>query len=198
MTTESQQPPPQQSTPDYPVRLSIDYVDEPRNRLTVFFRIITIIPITLVSSSITLLIWPVLLMMFFRQKYPRWFFDFNFELLKFSTRIGAHATLLTDNYPSTDSEQGIHLILDYPDTTQLNRWLPLIKWILAIPHYVVLSVLIVIAGVMVILGWLAILFTGRLPRGIHNFVEGVARWGVRVIAYSFLLTTDKYPPFSLD
>ena len=140
----------------------------------------------------------LLLMMLFRQKYARWFFDFNVEMLTFLTPIGSYSKLLTDEYPSTASEPFIHLTLDYPDTAQLNRWFPLIKWILAIPHYVVLSVLIAIAIVIVVLGWLAILFTGKLPRGIHNYVEGVARWGLRVIAYSLVLTTDKYPPFSLD
>lgn len=231
MTLDSQQPPTQNAGADYPASLSIDYVEGERNRLTAFFRFLTIIPIAVVlagfgtgywnssdwstgynnaeaydwnftinyaAAGISLLFWPVLLMILFRQKYPRWWFDFNLELLKFSTRVGAYAGLLTDEYPSTDSEQGVHLTLEYPDATQLNRYLPLVKWFLAIPHFLVLMILFIVAFVLLIFGWLAILFTGKFPRGIHDFLVGVTRWGIRVEAYAILLTTDEYPPFSLN
>jgi len=140
-----------------------------------------------------------LLMILFRQKYPRWWFDWNINLTKFSTRVGAYIALLTDVYPSTDEEQSVHIGIPYPDVPKdLNRWLPLVKWFLAIPHYIVLACLGVAAIVCVVIAWFAILFTGRYPRGLFDFVVGVYRWGLRVAAYAFLLTTDRYPLFSLD
>ena len=185
--------------PDYPASLEIDYDDSSRNRLTVFFRGITVIPILLIVIGLQAISpFPIILMVLFRQKYPRWWFDFNLEVIKFSTRIGAYMLLLTDKYPSTDEEQSIHLTLDYPAQGELNRWLPLIKWILAIPHYIVLSVLLTVEIVLVLVGWVVILITGKLPEGIHKFMVGVSRWSLRVQAYAFLLTTDKYPPFSLN
>ena len=141
---------------------------------------------------------PVLLMILFRRKYPRWWFDFKVQNQRFSTRVSVYVSLLTDEYPSTDEEQGVHLEIDYPDASQLNRWMPLVKWILAIPHYVVLFVLLIIAAILIMLGWFVILLTGTFPRGFHNFIVGVNRWSLRVTAYAFLLTTDEYPPFSLD
>ena len=138
------------------------------------------------------------LMLLFRQKYPVWWFDWNVELTRFSTRVMAYLALLTDEYPSTEYEQAVHIDISYPDAaTELNRWLPLVKWLLAIPHLIVLSVLTVAAVVCVILAWFAILFTGRYPRPLFDFIVGVFRWWLRVSAYALLLTTDQYPPFSL-
>ena len=137
-------------------------------------------------------------MILFRRRYPRWWFDFNLELNRFSTRIGAYLFLLTDQYPSTVDEQSVHLDIDYPNVEQdLNRWLPLVKWFLAIPHYVVLSVLVIGAMGATIAAWFSILFTGRYPKSLFDFVVGVGRWSLRVDAYAFLLTTDVYPPFTL-
>lgn len=195
MTTEAQP----QST--YPARLSVDYAGTNRNRLTVFFRFLTVIPITILLAgfgTIGMLLWPVFLMVVFRKKYPRWWFDFNLQIIRLSTRVEAYSGLLTDDYPSTDEEQGVHLEIDYPDASQLNRWLPLVKWFLAIPHYIVLILLFVAAIVILVVGWFIILFTGNFPRGFHDFLVGVTRWALRVEAYAFLLTTDEYPPFSLD
>jgi hypothetical protein len=138
------------------------------------------------------------LLIIFRQRYPRWWFDFQRELARFATRVGAYAVLLTDQYPSTEDEQSVHLEIDYPDVEQdLNRWLPLIKWFLAIPHYIVLAFLYVAALFAVIIAWFAILFTGKYPQTLFDYVVGVARWSLRVQAYALLLVTDKYPPFSL-
>ena len=140
----------------------------------------------------------LLLMVLFRQKYPRWWFDFNLELLKFEQRITVYLFLLRDEYPSTDEEQAVHLEIPYPDAPQdLNRWLPLVKWLLAIPHYIVLFFLAIIALLVVIIAWFAILFTGRYPVSLFNFEVGVLRWSIRVFAYAFALVTDRYPPFSL-
>jgi hypothetical protein len=203
----------------YPASLTIDYPDRPLNRLTTFFRIFTVIPIAIILALISsgtidfsgmhgwswfyaaggTLFLPVLLMILFRQKYPKWWFDWNLALLKFSTRVGAYIGLLTDVYPSTDEEQSVHIEIPYPDVPKdLNRWLPLLKWFLAIPHYIVLACLAIAAIVCVVIAWFAILFTGRYPRGLFDFVVGVTRWGLRVSAYAFLLTTDRYPRFSLD
>jgi hypothetical protein len=139
-----------------------------------------------------------LLMILFRQRYPRWWFDFALELARFSTRIGAYFALLTDQYPSTVEEQNVHLQLDYPDVQRdLSRGMPIVKWLLAIPHYIVLFFLYIAAFFAVVIAWFAILFTGRYPRGLFDFVVGVTRWSLRVQSYAFLLITDRYPPFSL-
>ena len=206
----------------YPARLAIDYPEDGLNRLTTAFRLFMMIPIGVVAALLTgyagdrepaeagegariviatggFLFLPALLMILFRRKYPRWWFDWNLELSRFSARIGAYFLLLRDEYPSTDEHQTVHLDLDYPDAAHdLNRWLPLVKWLLAIPHYVVLLALGVIILILVIVAWFAILVTGRYPRGIFDFVVGVSRWQWRVQAYVFLLATDRYPPFSLD
>jgi hypothetical protein len=140
-----------------------------------------------------------LLMIVFRQKYPRWWYDWNLELLRFSNRIGAYLALMDDRYPSTDERQAVTLDFPYPDAKQeLNRWLPLVKWLLAIPHYIVLFVLSIAAVVVVIIAWFSILFTGRYPRGLFEFVLGVLRWANRVTGYAFVLVTDRYPPFRLS
>jgi hypothetical protein len=134
----------------------------------------------------------------FRQVYPRWWFDFSRELARFGARVGAYICLLTDQYPSTVDEQSVHLEIDYPDVkTDLNRWLPLVKWFLAIPHYIILAFLAVGAVFAVLFAWFGILFTGHDPKGLFDYVVGVGRWGLRVNAYAFLLVTDQYPPFSL-
>jgi hypothetical protein len=215
----------EQSTPStptaYPARLDVDYSVE-HNRVTTLFRVVLVIPIAIVYGVLTAgatrtvyehggrtttttsggiaagLFVATLLMILFRQRYPRWWFDFTLELARFGARVGAFFVLLTDEYPSTVEEQKVHLQLDYPDVERdLNRWLPLVKWFLAIPHFVVLFFLSVGAFFAVVIAWFAILFTGRYPRGLFDFVVGVGRWWLRVEAYAFLLVTDRYPPFSL-
>lgn len=138
------------------------------------------------------------LMIIFRHRYPRWWFDFSRELSRFEARVGAYAALLTDRYPSTVEEQSVHLEIDYPDVeTDLNRWYPLVKWLLVIPHYIVLIFLSAASIFAVILAWFVILLTGQYPKALFDFNVGVARWWLRVGAYAFLLVTDRYPPFSL-
>jgi hypothetical protein len=208
--------------PDHPVQFAVDYPDRELNRLTTAFRIFAIIPIAIVLASIGgysgsfddgsgdtgrtialggtgMLFLPPLLMILFRQKYPRWWFDWNLELLRFSNRVGIYAALMDDRYPSTDEQQSVRLDFEYPDAqSDLNRWLPLVKWLLAIPHYIVLFFLFIGGFFAVIAAWFAILFTGRYPRGIFGYVEGVMRWHNRVAGYAFILVTDRYPPFRLS
>ncbi|HYU56679.1 MAG TPA: DUF4389 domain-containing protein [Actinomycetota bacterium] len=190
-------------TGTYPVSFTVDYPDRELNRLTTAFRLILAIPILVVSAvlsnSVGVLFLPPLLLILFRQKYPRWWFDWNLMILRFLTRIETYTFLLRDEYPSTDEEQAVHLDIPYPDAkNELNRWLPLVKWLLAIPHIIVLAVLHLAVVVVTIIAWFAILFTGRYPRGLFDFVVGVYRWTLRVTAYAFMLTTDRYPPFSLQ
>jgi len=202
----------------YPVSLKIDYPEKDLNRLTSVFRIFLIIPIGMILVLISGPNWdsakeasrfpfavggivflPTVLMLLFRWKYPRWWFDWNLNLSKFCLRVAAYFWLLTDGYPSTDEEQTVHLSMKYPEVTRdLKVGLPLVKWFLAIPHYFLLAFLFVGAVGAVIISWFAILFTGRYPRGLFDFVVGVMRWAFRVSAYAFLLVTDVYPPFSLD
>jgi hypothetical protein len=207
---------------EYPAQVDVDYPDRPLNRLTTGLRIFTIIPIAIVLASVSGETWTggegashtgrvvivtaggmlfagPLLMILFRQKYPRWWFDWNLELTRFSGRVAVYAALLDDRYPSTDERQSLRLDIPYPDArNELNRWLPLVKWFLAIPHYIVLAFLGIAAFFCIVFAWFAILFTGRYPRGLFDFVVGVGRWSVRVSAYAFLLATDRYPPFSLS
>ncbi len=211
-----------EGTPErYAARLQIDY-PERLNRLTTCFRLVWIIPIGVILALLSGsggtrtiaesgervsrsgfgilggLAVATALMILFREKYPRWWFDFARELVSFGARVGAYLALLTDQYPSTVDEQAVHLEIDYPDVRRdLNRWLPLVKWLLAIPHYVVLALLALVAGFAVVIAWFAILFTGRYPRGLFDFVVGVGRWALRVQAYAFLLVTDRYPPFRM-
>jgi len=184
----------------YPVKFSVDYPDRPLDRLTTAFRIFTVIPIVIVLAALraSVLFAPVLLLLLFRQKYPRWWFDWNIEYQRFGNRILVYALLMDDRYPSTDEEQAVHLEYPYPGArNDVNRWLPLVKWLLAIPHLVVLLFLAIGAVLAAVAAWFAILFTGRYPRGLFDFVEGVLRWENRVVGYAFALVTDRYPPFSL-
>jgi len=209
--------PPHAPPSAHPLEFGVEYPERDLNRLTTAFRVFTVIPIAIVLGAIGgstsfgtdadttivavggsgLLVLPPLLMILFRRKYPRWWYDFNLELLRFQNRVGVYFALMDDRYPSTDERQSVHLDVPYPDATGLNRWLPLVKWLLAIPHYVVLFFLYIGAVFAIIAAWFAILFTGRFPRGIFDYLVGVGRWTNRVIAYAFILVTDEYPPFQL-
>jgi len=201
---------------DYPAALEIDYPEHPRDWFTTLLRPILAIPIAIILALVSgpgvrshtatwspaaggILFCATALMLVFRQKYPGWWFDWNVALTAFGLRVMAYLALLRDEYPSTDDEQAVHLDIVYPDAKEeLNRWLPLVKWLLAIPHLILLGVLAAAAVVCVIIAWFAILITGQYPRPLFDFVVGVSRWWVRVAAYAFLLTTDRYPPFQLS
>jgi hypothetical protein len=205
----------------YPVTFSVDYPERKLNRLSSAFRIFAVIPIAIVAALLpgtelagsaqangaafsgaatggTLVILPLVLMLLFRKKYPRWWYDWNLELMRFGNRIGVYVALMDDEYPSTDEQQAVHLDFPYPDAERLERGLPLVKWLLAIPHYIVLFFLFIGVFFAVIGAWFAILFTGSYPRGIFKFIEGTIRWHNRVIGYAFALVTDDYPPFRLS
>jgi Domain of unknown function (DUF4389) len=188
----------------YPLTYSVDYPERDLDRLTSFFRIFTVIPIaivlgTLQAANYGILFLSPLLMIMFRKKYPRWWFDWNRELLRFAARVNAYSVLMSDIYPSTDEQQYVKLEVEYPNAeTDLARGMPLIKWFLAIPHIIVLIFLGIAALICAVVAWFAILFTGRYPRSLFDFVMGIQRWFLRVVAYAFILTTDKYPPFSLQ
>lgn len=204
-------------TSPYPIRFSVDYPARTLDRVTTFFRLIVALPILILLAALSgsvgdwssdnmagvagvagALFFAPLLMIVFRQKYPRWWFDWNLELQRFSNRVSAYLALMDDRYPSTDEQQAVHLDYAYPDARRdLNRWLPLVKWFLAIPHVLILVVLNIVAVVAVVMAWVAILVTGRYPRGLFNYVEGVFRWNSRVIGYALTLVTDTYPPFRL-
>ena len=204
---------------EHPVRFSVEYPDRPLNRVSSAFRIFTVIPIAIVLASIGgyssgsyeasseastvviggtgLLFLPPLLMILFRRKYPRWWYDFNVELLRFQNRVGVYVALMDDRYPSTDEHQSVHLEVPYPDANRLNRLLPLVKWLLAFPHYVVLYFLQIALFVVLVINLFIVLFTGRWNESMRDFCVGVARWHTRVYGYVFLIT-NKYPPFSLQ
>jgi hypothetical protein len=199
--------------PSYPVTFSVDYPDRDLNRLTTGLRIFTVIPIAIIAALLpggsstgaawvsavagSLVFLPTVLMILFKKKYPRWWFDWNIELMRFSNRIGVYLLLMDDEYPSTDEKQAVHLDFAYPDVERLERGLPLVKWLLAVPHYIVLFFLYIGVLFAAIGAWFAILFTGRYPRGIFEFIEGTIRWSNRVTGYAFALVTDEYPPFRL-
>jgi hypothetical protein len=199
----------------YPLTFEVDYPDRPLNRLTTALRLFMAVPIvvlltaiggltvastgadttTVAASGSALLFLPPLLMVVFRGRYPRWWYEFNVELLRFQNRVGVYLALMDDRYPSTEEQQSVRLDVPYP--TGLNRLLPLVKWLLAIPHYVVLAALYAGALVAIIAAWFAVLVTGRFPHGLFDYLVGVGRWTNRVTAYAFLLVTDEYPPFRL-
>jgi Domain of unknown function (DUF4389) len=201
---------------DYPAAIEIDYPDAPRDWFTTLLRPLLVVPIAIVLALVSgpgmhsrhgaapvaaggILFCATVLMLVFRQKYPGWWFDWNVALTAFGLRVMAYLALLRDEYPSTDEEQAVHLEIVYPDAkAELNRWLPLVKWLLALPHFIILGVLAVAAVVCVIIAWFAILVTGHYPRRLFDFVVGVLRWWVRLAAYAILLTTDRYPPFRLS
>ena len=184
-------------TGGYPARLEVDY-PERLNRLTTLLRPILAIPVFILASLLVAVVIPTVLMLLFRRKYPRWWFDFNVELTRFQSRVNAYTWLLTDRYPSTDEQQSVHVEVDYPDAaTELSRWLPLLKWLLALPHYIVLALFSYLTFPVVLIAWVGILVTGRYPRELFILMVGYGRWNLRVGAYTTLLVTDRYPPFRL-
>lgn len=181
------------------------------DRLTAFFRIFCVVPVLIlfvllvgghagkgVSVGGGFLFLSIMLVIVFRKKYPKIWFDWIYYLSRFSARIFSYLFLLRDEYPAIEDEQFVKLELQYPNVaTELHRGMPLVKWFLAIPHYIVLAMLLIAVICVTIIAWFSIVFTGKYPAAMHKFVVAVFRWCLRVNAYAFLLLTDKYPPFRL-
>jgi hypothetical protein len=200
---------------NYPAQLSIKYNNK-SNRVTVFFRLFLVLPILIIfilllgllvqdndSNAVQIgggfLFFPIMLMIVFRQKYPKWWFDWVYELTKFVNRVSAYMMLLTDKYPSTDEEQDVEVSLEYPNVKEdLNRYLPLIKWLLAIPHLLIMIIFLVLWLLLSPIVWLIVLIMGKMPEKLFNFLVGFLRYVLRVGAYSILLITDKYPSFNWE
>lgn len=186
---------------DYAARLDVNYPGR-SNRLTVLIRLILAIPVIIIvglinGTRIMQLVWLlVVLALLIVKRYPEILWTVQSWFAVFSTRTTLYIDLLADGYPWND-DPTVRIELDEPDGSQLSRFLPLIKWLLALPHYIVLALLGIVAFVCIVLAWLAILITGSYPAPLFNFVLGVNRWGFRVNAYVFVLNTDRYPPFSL-
>ncbi len=205
--------------PTHPVEFEVDYPDRQLDRVSTLLRPLFALPILIVLALLGgpalaggdgdglffvglaggLIVIPPLLTIVFREKYPRWWFDFNLAFLRFDNRVMSYLLLLRDEFPSTDEEQSVHLEVPYPEVrSDLNRWMPLVKWFLAVPHYLVLVVLDLGVVVAAIASWFAIVFTGRYPKRLFAFIVGVMRWHNRVVGYAFAFVTDRYPPFRLS
>jgi hypothetical protein len=185
---------------DYPVRFDVQYPEQ-LSRWLIFVKWILAIPHFLILYALNAVAGICVLIGFFAilftRQFPRGLWDFVVNTRRWNENNSAYIALMRDEYPPFSWEPGVYpvtLEVDYPE--EMNRWLPLVKWLLAIPHLIVLSVLYIAAIVVIIIAWFAILFTGQFPRGMFDFVVGVMRWNNRVYAYFYLLR-DEYPPFSL-
>jgi len=184
----------------YPMRFDVEY-PERLSRWLIFVKWLLAIPHLLilyalsgVASVITFVAWFAIL---FTKRYPRGLFDFVVNIYRWQANVATYIFLLRDEYPPFSWEPGKYPVtfeMDYPES--LSRWLIFVKWLLVIPNLIILYLLLIIAYVVEVISWFAILFTGRFPRGLFNFLVGVGRWAFRVNAYTNLLR-DEYPPFSL-
>jgi hypothetical protein len=194
------------------IETQIDVTLTERNRVTAFFRLILAVPALIFVSSFApsaafsdeaagifagLLAVPAGLAIVVRQVYPSYVLVFNEALLSLQTRVDAYLVLLTDEYPSIEENDIVSVTFPEVDAKQLNRWLPLIKWLLALPLYLVGIVYFIYATLLTLLGWFSILFTGRYPEVCAEGVVGTIAYWNRVVGYAFLLVTDEYPTFSL-
>ncbi len=186
--------------PAYPLRYDVEYPEQ-LNRWLVLIKWLLVIPHLLIVGALLTVAYVITVISFFpilfTTRYPRELFDFVVNIYRWNANATAYFDLLRDEYPPFSWEPGQYPVtfeVDYPD--QLNRWLPLVKWFLAIPHYLVLIALGIAGSVVWVIAFFAILFTAGYPRGLFDFFVGVTRWSNRVTAY-VLLMRDEYPPFSL-
>ncbi|MBU6255475.1 MAG: DUF4389 domain-containing protein [Actinomycetales bacterium] len=195
------------------IETQIDVSLTERNRLTAFFRIILVLPVFIFVASFAppselfsdnwsaygagLLVLPAGLAIVFRQVYPSYVLAFNEALLSLQTRLDAYLLLLTDQYPSIEENDVVSVTFPEVDAKQLNRWLPLVKWFLALPLYLVGIIYVIYAAVLTLIGWFSILFTGNYPEFCAEGVVGTLAYWNRVVGYALLLVTDEYPTFSL-
>ena len=193
--------PPMAAQPQgYPLRYDVEYPEE-LSRWLIFVKWLLAIPHFLIlyvlGAVVSVITFIAFFAILFTKKYPRGLFDFVVNVNRWNANVLGYYGLLRDDYPPFSWEPGQYPVtyeVDYPE--ELNRWLPLIKWLLAFPHFIILLVLYIVAAVAWFIAWFAILFTRRFPRGLFEFIVGVLRWQYRVSAYTNLLR-DEYPPFSL-
>lgn len=186
---------------EYPIRFDVEY-PERLSRWKIFVKWLLAIPHLIIIYLLGIVLNVMVLIAFFAilftKKWPRGMFDFAVQIQRWTWNVYAYVLLLRDEYPPFSGDSG-----EYPLTYEveyredLSRWMIFVKWLLAIPHFIVLSVLVIAAAVVGVIAFFAILFTGRYPRGMFDFVVGTMRWYQRAYGYAFLLFTDRYPPFSL-
>lgn len=194
------------------IETQIDVTLTERNRVSALFRIIVVVPMAIFVASfaptdlstsnsnylsVGFFILPTALAIVVRQIYPTYLLAFNEALLSLQTRVDAYLLLLTDEYPSIEENDVVSVTFPEVDAKALNRWLPLIKWFLAIPLYVVGVFYIVYLFLLTIAGWFSVVFTGNYPEKCTEGVVGTIAYWNRVIGYAFLMVTDEYPSFSL-
>lgn len=192
------------------IETQIDVTLTERNRVTALFRIILVVPMAIFVASfapnwsnntdswtIGILILPTALAIVFRQVYPSYLLGFNEALLALQTRVDAYVLLLTDEYPSIEDNDVVSVTFPEVDAKALNRWLPLIKWFLALPLYLVGIAYIIYAAFLTLFAWFSILFTGNYPEFCAEGVVGTIAYWNRVVGYALVLVTDEYPSFSL-
>jgi hypothetical protein len=196
------------------IETQIDVTLTERNRVTALFRIILVVPMAIFLAAFTpsvadlesgdlnslyagFFALPVGLAIVFRQVYPSYLLAFNEALLSLQTRVNAYVVLLTDEYPSIEENDVVSVTFPEVDAKALNRWLPLIKWLLAIPLYLVGIVYIIYAAFLTLFAWFSILFTGNFPEFCAEGIVGVIAYWNRVVGYALILVTDEYPTFSL-
>jgi hypothetical protein len=188
---------------DYPVTFDVEY-PEGLSRWKIFLKWLFAIPqfiiVYLLQAVNSILVFIAFFAILFTKKWPRGLFDFSVQIQRWTFNVYAYAvTLQRDEYPPFTGEAGqypVALEVDYDDN--LSRWQIFLKWLFALPHLIIVTFLALAAIVVVFIAFFAILFTGKYPRGMFDFVTGTLRWYVRVNAYAFWLMTDRYPPFSLE
>jgi len=192
------------------IETQIDVTLTERNRVTALFRLILVVPMAIFvasfapawsnntdSWSVGLLVFPVALTLVFRQVYPSYLLTFNEALLSLQTRVDAYVLLLTDEYPSIEENDVVSVTFPEVDAKALSRWLPLIKWFIAIPLYLLGVAYIIYAAFLTLFAWFSILFTGNFPEFCAEGIVGVIAYWNRVVGYALVLVTDEYPTFSL-
>jgi hypothetical protein len=187
----------------YPVTFDVEYPERLSRWKVVFKPWLLALPayfmLYIIGSAVQYIVPFAFFSILFRRRYPRWSFDFMLAFYRYQYRVIAYGVnLWRDDYPALEDPQAVRLDVQYPEPQTLNRWLPLVKWLLAIPHYIVLLFLFFAGFAVLVIVWFAILFTARYPKGLFDFTVGINRWGLRVTAYAFLLMRDEYPPFSLS
>ena len=196
------------------IETQIDVTLTDRNRVTALFRLVLVVPIAIFVASFApsiadsessdlnalftgFLALPVVLALVFRQVYPSYLLAFNEALLSLQTRVNAYVFLLTDEYPSIEENDVVSVTFPEVDAKALNRYLPLVKWLLAIPLYIVGIAYIVYGAFLTLFAWFSILFTGNFPEFCAEGIVGVIAYWNRVAGYALVLVTDEYPTFSL-